>query len=272
MNLDKISKIIWLMIGIVFLIGILMVVGSIVWGIVNTKRFQPEGIQVEPAKDAEEGGHVLRTVYEMPLLTEGSEFIVVPVSLKKVAQDEDRGSYLLSSKRVSSKGSWSYARVDFINYNYFDGPCHNLVFINKKSGQAEKLLNERAYIGAVYFPVKKSLPEEKPQPAFILLKMGKHDTNGDNTINDKDALAGYLVGLDGKGLTQITPPDTDMTSWRYDKDNKKIFVNIIEDTNKDKKYTEEDQEKILVVGEESPGMGQELISEAIKKEIEEVIR
>ncbi len=274
MDLDKVNKIIWTIIGTVFLFVILLSVGGTVWGLLSFRRHHPDGIEAQPGKDAgKERSYVLKTVYEMPLLTEGSDLFVVPVSLKKVSRDEDTGLY--GSSRARGSSSWdssSYSKVDYMGYNYFNGPCHNLLFIDKKSGKTEKLLNERAYIGAVFFPEKKSQPEEKSRPTFILLKIGKVDTNGDGTINDKDALAGYLVGLDGKNLTQITPSGSNMSSWRYDQDSKKLFVQVVDDTDGDKKFTEEDRERILVVDTEKPGMGQELVPAAIKKEINKVIQ
>lgn len=273
MNIDKFNKVIWSIIGIVILLGILAGLGSIVYSIFRYNRYHPDGIEIQAGQEAaKEKSYVLKTVYEMPLLTEGSDFFVVPVSLKKVSKSQEAERYLSKYSDASSWESRSYSKVDCIGYNYFEGPCHNLIFIDKKSIQAYKLLNERAYIGAVFFPEKKYLSEEKSRPTFILLKIGRKDTNGDGTINGKDALAGYLVGLDGKNLTQITPSDASMASWRYDQDSKKLFVKIVEDMNRDKKFTEEDREKILIVDTEAPSMGQELIPEAIKKDIDSVIR
>jgi len=271
MNIDKFSKIVWLIIGSLILFGMILGLCTTVFSIFSFNRYHPDGIEAQ-IKKGQENQYILKTVYEMPLLTEGSDFFVVPVSLKKVSKDQEtKGAWSRSSDTSSSWGSGSYSRVDYMGYSFFNGPCHNLIFINKKSGQAEKLLNERAYIDSVFFPDKKYLAEEKTKPTFILLEIAKKDTNGDGTINNKDALAGYLVGLDGKGLTQITPSDTNMVSWRYDQDSKKLFVKVVEDTNGDKKFTEEDNEKILIVDTDKPGMGQELVPEDIKKDIDHVI-
>lgn len=273
MNIDKFNKIIWSIIGIVILLGILASVGVTVYSIFRYNRYHPDGIEIQAGQGAtKEKAYVLKTVYEMPLLTEGSDFFVVPVSLKKISKSQEAERYLSKSSDASSWESRSYSKVDYMGYNYFEEPCHNLIFINKKGGQAYKLLNERVYIDAVFFPEKKYLPEEKSKPTFILLKIGKKDTNGDGTINGKDALAGFLVGLDGKNLTQITPSDTNMVSWRYDQDSKKLFVKIVEDINGDKKFTEEDREKILIVDTEALSMGQEFVPEAIKKDIDSVIQ
>ncbi|MFH0753687.1 MAG: hypothetical protein V2A70_03900 [Candidatus Omnitrophota bacterium] len=274
MNLDKVNKAIWTIIGAVVLLGILVSVGGIVWGVLGFNRHPSNGIEVQTEKNVDkERSYVLKTVYEMPLLTEGADFFMVPVGLKKVYRNQKAEGYSFGkSGEVSSWGGRSYSKVAYMGYNYSDSPCHNLIFINKKTGQAQKLLNEKAYIGAVYFPEKKYLPEEKSKPTFILLTIGKSDINGDGTINHKDGLAGYLVGLDGKGLTQVTLSGTNMGSWRYDQDSKKLFVNVVEDSNGDKKFSEEDQERLLVVDTQAPGMGTELVSDVVKKDVDGVVQ
>lgn len=272
MDLDKINKSIWLTIGVLILVGILTGMGSIAYGILRCHMYKPDGIAVQTVQDeGKESRYELKTVYEMPLLIEGSDFFVVPVSLKKVAKTPEGEGYALKSYSGTSSSS-HYTKVSYVNYNYFDGPCYNLVFIHKKSGKAEKLLGERAYIDSVYFPERKYLPGEESQPTFILLKLGNRDTNGDGVINQKDALSAYLVDLDGKNLTQVTPSETNMRSWRYDRDSRRLFIEIIEDTNGDKKFTKEDQEKILSVNVDSPGIGQELIPESIKGNIEKSVQ
>ncbi|MBF0478008.1 MAG: hypothetical protein HQL26_00860 [Candidatus Omnitrophica bacterium] len=273
MSLDKINKIIWLIIGTVVLLGIVLIVGGMGWSFFSFNRHYPSGVEIHTEKGShKEKSYVLKTVYEMPLITEGSDFLVVPVSLKIVSNTQESERLLYKATESSSWDSSSYTRVDYIGYNYFNGPCHNLIFINKKTGQSEKLLSSRAYIDAVFFPEKKFSAEEKIKPDFILLKIGMKDTNGDGIINNKDILAGYLVGLDGKNLTQITPSEMTMVSWRYDADSKKLFVKVLADVDGDRKFTNEDNEKILVVDTQSPAIGNELVSETVKKDIEAVIK
>ena|GEM_PF-1522429 len=273
MDLNKFNTIIWSIIGAFILFGVLLGTGSAAIGLFSYQRHHADGIAAPAAPDtARELSPVLKTVYEMPLITEGSDYFIIPVSLKKVTPSRESGRY---SARASDSSSWesrSYTAVDYMDYNYFNRPCHNLIFINKKDGHAEKLLHERAYIASISFPKRKSAAEEKTKPSFILMKIGKTDTNGDGTINDNDALAGYLTSLDGRNLTQITPSDANMTSWQYDQDSKKLFVRIIEALNNDKQFNEDDQEKIMVVDTEMPGMGQEFVPASIKKEIESVLR
>ncbi|MDP3919255.1 MAG: hypothetical protein Q8R76_00390 [Candidatus Omnitrophota bacterium] len=267
MNFTKIHNTIWSIIGLLISFAILI---GIVWagiGIFNSFRYRPGGIGVE-ATEAK-GKLALKTVYEMPLLIEGSEYFMTPVSLKKV-DEADEGISQRDRSMYSSEMS-EYASIGNIAYNYFRGPCHNLVFTHKKTGESKLLFEERVYIDAIYFPEKTYDADEKTPPSFVLLKMGKNDTNGDKLLNDKDAMAGYVVGVDGKNLFEITPPRTSMQWWRYDSDSNRLFIEVIEDSNRDNKYTNADQIITIGVDINAPAVGEELVPDAIRKRIEGIM-
>ena len=145
--LEKIFQIVGLAVGILFLIGILVFAVGIGFTFFQYKTHHVEGIAVGPNEDT---GKLKVTVeYGLPLPPEGSDYLMVPVKLEKRDPRQERDAYReISSYSYDKMGSGSYS-----SYAYW-GPCYNLVFINKKTGESRPLLAHKGYIDGVYFPEK----------------------------------------------------------------------------------------------------------------------
>ena len=270
MNLTKVSHKIWeivgLALGILFLLGILAMFVGIGFAVFQYKTHHVEGLAVNPKED--KGKLKVTVEYGLPLPLDGSDFLIIPVTLEKKKQGEEREAL---SQEVSYKSNYeSFSSSDYPSYHW--GPYYNLVFMNKKTGESRPLLAEKGFIGGVYFPEKKyDQKDTEIKLTFLLLKIAKTDTNDDGVINEKDASAGFIANMDGSKLTQVTPDHTQMKWWHYDSDSQKLFVEIVHDSNNDRKFNWDDPRTAVSINVLDPKMGQEFVSTEIKNEIESLL-
>jgi hypothetical protein len=276
MNISKLKNSIWeivgLATGILFFIGILAMLGGIGYGIYQYARHHVGGIAVEPGKDKSWSDLKLTVQYELPLPVDDIDYFIIPVSLEKKKQGEERE--FVRRETVNQSVSMDYSSSSASgSYSSYWGPFYNLVFVNKKTGAAQPLLNQKAYIDGVYFPEKKQGEKAaEKKPAFILLEIATADTNHDGIINGKDAVLGFVAGLDGTNLTQVTPDNTQMGWWRYDALSQSLFVEVVRDANQDRKFNWDDPKSLVSVNVSDPKMGQEFIPEEVKSKIETLLK
>ena len=181
MNLAKISQKIWQIVGfavgVLFLLGVLVTVVGIGFMVYQYKTHHVEGVAVNQKEDR---GKLKVTVeYGLPLPLEGADFFIIPVTLEKKRQGQEREavSQVAYKSSYDSYGSSSYS-------SYYWGPFYNLVFISKKTGESRSLLAEKGFIDAVYFPERRyDKKDGEVKPTFMLLKIATADTNYDGVIN-----------------------------------------------------------------------------------------
>jgi hypothetical protein len=272
MNFNKINSWIWkavvFLAGASFLIFILAGLISAGVGFVKYKVRHVGGVHVGADNPAEEvAGFKVVTQYDLPLDADGLDYFIIPVTLEKKKLEEER-----SFTRVQKMSSYDDYGSSGSSY-YGRGPYYNLVFIHKKTGEAKSLLESKGFIEGVYFPEKDYRDKTKESPlTFLLYRIAMIDTNQDGVLNGKDALSGYISNADGASLVQITPENTKMEWWRYDSESKTLFVKVVNDSNKDKKFKWDDTEALLAVDMMSPKIGKEVISEDIKSKISKILK
>ncbi|MEG3925780.1 hypothetical protein [Microcoleus sp. D3_18a_C4] len=208
-----------------------------------------------------------------------SEYIMIPVILS--SDEKESGRDPISSKLSlygDSRGS------GMIGYN--------MIFYNKSSGQSNILLNRKALISKFEYLLPKKDPENpsnqneqtnqlkqnpskkvssKPQNQLLLFHIIDSDTNTDGKLDDADAIVGYLSNLAGKSLQAITPPDTQLMSWVFDKKSDGIFVTIRKDSDGDRKFTEKDDIDFVRVNASQPKVGKEIIDGKTRQELQKNI-
>ncbi|GAB4544318.1 MAG: hypothetical protein Tsb0014_38310 [Pleurocapsa sp.] len=63
--------------------------------------------------------------------------------------------------------------------------------------------------------------------------------------NSLDTIAAYLYNLIDNQLTRITPLNTSLIKWKIDLNRSQIFLEIKQDTNKDRQFSSEDESSII---------------------------
>ncbi len=272
MNMNKVIGLVWKIValatGILFLGLILMgVIGAGV-SFLRYKMHSVEGVAVEAGKNKPDlAGLKVIVQYELPLSVNGLDHFIVPITLEKKKVGETRP--FASSPRMSSYSDYSDSRY----FSEMYGPFYNLVFIDKTTGVSKLLLEQKGFIQNVCFPEKSySEKEDKTPPTFIFYRMALVDTNGDGVLNEKDALPGYVSNADGTHLSQVTPANTSVTSWRYDPEGKKLFIEVIRDLNQDRKFNWDDPKTILAVNVLDPKLGDEIVPVDLKAKAEAILK
>ena len=197
--------------------------------------------------------------YENLIFKQDSDYAVIPIGID--AGDRARWSDVSSSKRGST--------------------IYNLIFYNKKNNQAHLLLDRKAIVRSFKFldesnqeNSNQETNEEKsasPQNRSILFHLVEKDTNGDEILNNQDAIVGYLSDWSGKNLKQITPSNAQFLTWQLDKSSNALFVEVLNDSDGDRKFTAQDETTFLRVNLEKPEMGEDIIGDNLRQKIQSIL-
>lgn len=262
MKLESYNKIIWAILGT----GAIAVVALGVIASIFSFSFshQNNSIVVGERKPKEAVEKVL--VYYNPIICDFSEFVMIPVGFQNVSRSK--------LSRIGSFSSYRSGRSYGVSGSYyeFDGPFNNIIFKNKNTDEAFLLLDKPAMITSFYYPYKSSEDKNASVAKFLMFTILEKDSNKDGLINDDDADSVYISNMTGKNLKKVNPENTKLIDWNLSEKDKKLYLRLRTDSNRDNKFTEEDKMEIIVVNPENLDIKPEpLISEKIKSKIEEIL-
>jgi len=205
---------------------------------------------------------VKQLLYETPIFKEDSDYIVIPVGTTTTRKDKRK---ILSGSGVRSdaKGAMIY----------------NLIFYNKKENKSHLLLDKKAIVDYFEFLDDQNQESEKdekdeknaPEIELMLFKLIEEDTNGDESLDGRDAIVGYLSDRSGKNLKQITPKKAQLLTWHFDRGSQGLFVRIRKDSDGDTQFTANDEETFLRVDLKNPEMGQDIVGDEIQKKLKSIL-
>lgn len=266
MKIEKYNQIIWGVIGTAMVISIFLIIAGSTLSLFIGSQSQ-KGVRVRQSRKPEAASRTEeKAVYREPIITDYSEYVMIPVEVREISKGriKDIGKYESLSRSYYDN---SYSKVSYIYYGFYGVRFHNVIFYNKNSGRSHLLLNKKAVISSFYFPYEKENEKDKPCKKFLLFGISDKDTNGDGIINEKDAIIGYVSDLVGQQLQQITPENTQLIDWRFDKNIDAIFVRVKKDSDNDKVFSDRDNISVLRINISNPSIGVEIISDQINKEV-----
>ncbi|MEM7726126.1 MAG: hypothetical protein AAF208_07090 [Cyanobacteria bacterium P01_A01_bin.45] len=188
-------------------------------------------------------------IYKDILIKEKSDHILIPVSISPDKNQEREGIFNRNSKKTE---------------NYY-----NIIFYSKSSGETSLLLNKEAIIKSFDFI---EVTQEDSTQGFWIYKIIENDTNNDNMMNHKDAMIAYISDSSGKNLRKITPDNTQLINWSLIPNQEEIIIKVLEDTDKDKNFSELDRATFLKVSLSKPQIGNEIIKDELEKKIKSYIK
>lgn len=183
----------------------------------------------------------------------------VLLSLCSIAQSGKSEISLSEPFQIDSSEYYIFPRfVDDYNRDaygsgkgYLPGQDYSEIFFyNSRTKETKKLFddvvliqsfNPQRYYG--YYDERKT--EEPPAnilPNHIIYLARTDNYNGDKGLDSKDPVYLYISTKAGTDLKRITPVDFNVTHWFTSKDKKIIFVKLQEDTNKNKKFGQGDDD------------------------------
>ncbi|MEB3177599.1 MAG: hypothetical protein VKL59_00935 [Nostocaceae cyanobacterium] len=146
---------------------------------------------------------------------------------------------------------------------------HNIVFYDKKEGTSYLLLRNKAWILS-YDLIERNAPG-RGSKRFWLYRIINKDTNGDQQLTTEDAIIGYISDLSGRNLKQITPNNSQMKNWKVIESMGSIFIQIIKNTNNDKKITEEDTSNYIRINLDNIETVTEVFTPDTEEEIKSIL-
>ncbi len=201
---------------------------------------------------------------------DSTDYILIPLGMKTVEKEEDKGLRSKSSDEYSESYSGSYRSYKYNFYTLDFGNCNNIIFYNKKTDETHLLLQKPAIISQFYFPFyDKEYIGEKYY--FILIGIHEDDTNLDGYINGDDAESVYLTDLSGRNMFRITPDNTQLVDWFIDMSTNNILMKVRFDSNKDRKFNYYDDIEILKTAIDTPVVGKMIIGNEIKANIKKIL-
>ncbi len=190
-------------------------------------------------------------VYNDLIIKEQSNYILIPVGISPDKNEQREG--LFSRKSDTSKN------------------LYNIIFYDKTNAKTSLLLKKQAIIKSFNFleidALSKTEEPEKKTKNFWIYRIINSDTNRDGKLNDLDANIGYISDLSGKNLRPITPSNSQLLDWSVLPAQGEILIKILNDSDKDLKFTEKDKISFIKLNLNKPKIGNKLINNELEQKI-----
>jgi len=216
--------------------------------------------KTEKIKDKEEEKVNEKIIYNIPVVLENHDIVLIPLTL--VDTDEDffgriKKEYINSSRRKITTYTKSFNMFDTDN-------LYNVIFYNKTTEEEYPLLDKRELINNFYIPINPSRDTLNATTSnFILYSTINNDYNGDGDIDVNDGETVYLCDIYGKNKKQLTNKNISLLKLEINSKYDILFLLIKEDSDSDKKFTPKDDIKLLKTSISNPGLSVEVIRDSL---------
>jgi len=215
---DRLSKNIWLIIGICVLIwgGYRSARWAFdgIWKWTHPYDYRPTGVPSDNTTKVNGADTLVKSQVEIknPRAIPGTDWLVYDV----LAQDQESFSAKYSTPALKEMMG---VQIDPSLVEHQS----NLLFTNSKTGQSHLLIDRRAYINSVFLP-SGARPSEGTSNlrSVCLFGITFDDTDGDSLLSSKDKSTWWLSDLDGRNLTMIA--DTSEAFVEISEVNNVIYV------------------------------------------------
>jgi hypothetical protein len=219
--MDKLFKILWIIIGIVLLF-ILPLIG---YFFIKEKILRHNFDYVdnslvvgdEQKLAFKEGKMLQRIIYDQMENIPGTEYHILPVSAEKFENPRDiQAFYTELSETASLAGD--------INVSSISGHV-NIIFLDRDYNVVNTLLQRKAFISAHLTPYIDYDEAQRLDPSIknVLYLIAFNDTNQDGVLNESDEVDLYISDIDGSNLKQVTKKK-EVLDFSFIKNNSEVFI------------------------------------------------
>lgn len=168
-------------------------------------------------------------------------------------QIDSSDTYFIGSL-VDKTNKVKYSMSYNVNYNNPNlGFWTNILVYNTKTDEVKKLFTDSLVMVYPFFSglternvydysTAKMVRGSMVYENFVLICVKADNYSKDGIIDDEDPLSIFICTKDGKKLTQITPNEMNVLSYKVSRDMKTIFMNVLRDKDGDKKFSNESEE------------------------------
>jgi hypothetical protein len=170
-------------------------------------------------------------IADLPILMEGTQFLLHPIGEVRVYDGSNRGSYGSSS---TSKMSYAIS-----NYNRFEitGYLQNIHFQHVDSTTVRPLTDKAVVIQTATYL---NTIAEKSKKQILVYTISDLDTNKDSKLDANDIKSLYISEISGSNFLKLTPDFQELIDWDLVDAKNRLYFRATEDTNKNGGFDKED--------------------------------
>jgi hypothetical protein len=170
-------------------------------------------------------------IADLPILMEGTQFLLHPIGEVRVYDGSNRGSYGSSS---TSKMSYAIS-----NYNRFEitGYLQNIHFQHVDSISVRPLTDKAVVIQTATYL---NTIAEKSKKQILVYTISDLDTNKDSKLDANDIKSLYISEISGSNFLKLTPDFQELIDWDLVDAKNRLYFRSTEDTNKNGGFDKED--------------------------------
>ncbi len=195
-------------------------------------------------------------VFDMPRGRDFTNKLLITVGIKN--KSARGGGYFSSgsfSGSYSGFGSWSDGR-------YSGSDCINLLFYDEGTAEYYPVLERSGVIHSFYYP-----HEDGELREYLVFFVSFDDSDKDGMLTGKDPRIAFLTDLDGRNAIQVTPDTAKVVHWGFGRTTSRMYFEVYIDSNKDSKFSSEDQTQILSVDTSNPKVGSNILTPAMRSQM-----
>lgn len=168
-------------------------------------------------------------VADLPILMEGTKYLIHPVGDIRVYDDSNR-SY--GSSRTNSSASYAIS-----NYNRYEitGYFENLKFQHLDSTTMVSLTDRKIQIQTAT-----CLNTMLAKRQLLVYTLVDADTNKDGKLDANDIKSLYISEMGGKGFTKLSNDMQELIDWNIIEAQNRLYFRTIEDINKNGAFDKND--------------------------------
>jgi hypothetical protein len=214
-KLDKFSKIIWLVNGVILLgLGLFGLGFAAVSAVSESREHGRTAITAGPTTN-EKDAHLRAVRFDTPEPVHGTkiQFVIV----------RHGSGYLTQPPMALRAAGGSYAMTRF---NRESGPIVNFIFLPSTGSAGHLLFDRPAYIDEFQYPGGRYFGSDTAQSWFTY-RVALEDTDGNGRLDGDDAMELFVSDLDGQHLTRVLPPGWRVHEFKNDPDHKTMTITAL---------------------------------------------
>ena len=228
----------------------------------NSKTEKPVNNKPLTAEEQKAKLASLNLDFSQPDLIDSSVYVMYPLILENNAETE-RGSY-------SKGGPTTYWNIVFYNtendeYHLLDDKLKMVIYSynpgNSDGASSSSSSNFNEYLDNGYNQVNK----------LLYYSIITTDFNHDGKLNSEDPSYLFISDKAGRHFKQISPDNFSVQSWQTIKSTNKILIQVISDSNNDKKFNEEDLKIPMVYDLNTNVTSKEIFNDDFKLQLKKLL-
>ncbi|MBX3322566.1 MAG: hypothetical protein KF757_06205 [Phycisphaeraceae bacterium] len=219
-----------------------------------------------PVPTTTEGPLTGKAVVEMPIGVTGSDAIILPYSIQRLAgpfQDSDpftRGGYAATASRAYDS---SYTRSNSMHHVRW----HNAV-IQRPRHDDILVLQGRGVISRYGFLHSRHDPQEGTRALAIAFLVTTNDSNNDGYLDDRDPTELYIYEVATATIRAISPENSQVWSVSFSPETQTLYMSVVQDTNNDGRFDHRDEPTLYAYRLHTRDVAQPVLSEATLRNLE----